>query len=125
MLYDHIHFFPLEQDYRNGYVHSDGSSGPGGDGCGARRAGTAQEHSSPRIVNTGGNSDPRKSIEGDSPALAHVDWLAFTIVPPEQDDPLRWLFQHLAHLFSVPCMTSRGKGAFGYAQSYDLDGLGT
>lgn len=124
MLYDDIYSFPLEQDYRNGYVLQDGSPGVGGDGCGARRAGTAQEDISPRVVTTGGNPDPRQYTEGDSTALAHVDWLAFTIVPPEQDDPLRWLFQQLAHLFSVPCMTSRGKGAFGYAQSYDLDGLG-
>lgn len=55
--------------------------------------------------------------------LAHVDWLAFTITPPE-GDPVPWLLPHLAALFGVPSCDSRGKGAFGYAQSYDLGGLG-
>lgn len=55
--------------------------------------------------------------------LAHVDWLAFTITPPE-GDPIPWLLPHLRALFGVTSVTSRGKGAFGYQQSFDLEGSG-
>ncbi|TCS71478.1 replication initiation factor [Sulfuritortus calidifontis] len=78
---------------------------------------------SPRIVTTGGNSFPSENPSGALPRLAHVDWLAFTIAPPEVD-PIRWLLPHLAALFGVSSLTSRGKGAFGYSQSYDLGGHG-
>lgn len=90
----------------------------------AVRGGTGQGGSpAPRVVTTGGNPFPSETHEGASSALAHVDWLAFTIAPPE-GDPLRWLFPQLADLFGIPSMTSRGKGAFGYAQSFDLGGHG-
>lgn len=55
--------------------------------------------------------------------LAHVDWLAFTITPPE-GNPIPWLLPHLRALFGVSSVTSRGKGAFGYQQSFDLEGHG-
>jgi len=53
-----------------------------------------------------------------------VDWLAFTIKPPTEDDPLGWLFPHLVALFGIPNLTPRGKGGYGYKQSYDMGGLG-
>jgi len=114
--------FPPEQHFPTG--EHQGVSAPVPMHAG-ERAGAAGVHGhgpAPRIVTTGGNPFP-PLMAGPLPALAHVDWLAFTLVPPE-GDPLSWLFPQLAKLFGIPFMESRQKGAFGYSRSFDLGGLG-
>lgn len=77
----------------------------------------------PRIVTTGGNFSLLETPHNFSGALAHIDWFAFTIKPPEGCD-LSWLFDCLRVLFLIPKMTSTGKGWFGYAERFDLGGYG-
>jgi phage replication initiation protein len=93
-----------------------------GSGACARHA--AAPSAAPRIVTTGGNSFPPETPETALSSLSHVDWLAFTIKPPIEDDPLGWLFPNLVALFGIPNLTPRKKGGYGYKQSYDMGGLG-
>lgn len=61
------------------------------------RCGAQQQD--PRSVTTGGKIISHE----DQHNLAHIDWLAFTIKPPE-DSALPWLWPYLRSLFSIPCM---------------------
>lgn len=69
----------------------------------------------PRIVTTGGNSFPPEILQKPSAVLAHIDWFAFTITPPDGHD-LTWLFPELVKLFGITEATPTGKGWFGYAE---------
>lgn len=83
----------------------------------------ASSATSPRLVTTGGNFSSSEIPEKPSGALAHIDWFAFTIIPPEGCG-LPWLFDWLRVLFLIPEMVSTGKGWFGYAERFDLGGYG-
>lgn len=74
----------------------------------------------PRPVTTGGNSFP---LEPPQIQLAHIDWFAFSVTPPDGLD-LSWLCRELAVLLSIPVFTPTGKGWFGYAHRIDLGGFG-
>lgn len=78
---------------------------------------------SPRIVITGGNPFPPETLQQPSAALAHIDWFAFTIKPPD-DGGLSWLFSELISLFDIREATPTGNGWFGYAVRHDLGGYG-
>lgn len=77
---------------------------------------------SPRVVTTGGKISP---LENQSGALAHIDWLAFTITPPEGFG-LDWLWPSLRDLFGIPSMQQVDRvGKWnGYTTVYDLGGHG-
>lgn len=77
----------------------------------------------PRIVTTGGNSFPPEPHQKPSAALAHIDWFAFTVIPPDGCG-LSWLFPELVRLFDIREATPTGKGWFGYAERHDLGGYG-
>lgn len=82
---------------------------------------TTREESclSPRTVIRGETAPP-------SDALAHVDWLSFTVVPPDQSSPLLWLIRVLQEVFAIPpdCWDFTDRGWQGYESRADLDGLG-
>lgn len=78
---------------------------------------------SPRPVTTGGNFSSPEALKKLLSALAHIDWFAFTIFPPE-GCALPWVFAELVALFQIPEMTSTGKGWFGYTDRFDLGGYG-
>lgn len=90
---------------------------------GARSAHTAAQLAAPRIVTTGGNFFPPETLQKPSAALAHIDWFAFTIKPPDGCG-LTWLFPGLVKLFGITEATPTGKGWFGYAERHDLGGYG-
>lgn len=87
----------------------------------AQARGAAALSAAPRIVTTGGNSLPSPPAE--KPALAHIDWFAFTI-KPHDGCGLSWLFSELVNLFGIREATPTGKGWFGYAERHDLGGSG-
>lgn len=92
---------------------------------GARqRVGDCVEGASPRSVTTGGNLFPPVAPEKPSSEVAHIDWFAFTVLPPDGVDGVQWLFFELVRLVGIPAMTDRGKGWFGYAKLFDLEGYG-
>lgn len=78
---------------------------------------------SPRLVITGGNPFPPDTLQQPSAALAHIDWFAFTIKPPDNGG-LSWLFHELVSLLDIREATPTGKGWFGYAVRHDLGGYG-
>jgi DNA relaxase NicK len=88
-----------------------------------RSRGTGTQSAAPRIVTTGGNSFPPEILQRPSAALAHIDWFAFTIKPPDGCG-LAWLFPQLVELFCILEATPTGKGWFGYAERHDLGGCG-
>ena len=77
---------------------------------------------SPRVVTTGGKISPQ---ENQSCALAHIDWLAFTITPPDGCG-LDWLWPYLRDLFAIPAMEQVDRvGKWnGYTNVFDLGGHG-
>lgn len=106
---------------------------------------------SPRIVTTGGNNElkpitgpessstlervelvamgngrvyirplPDESVSED---VAHIDWLAFTVTPPEGQTPA-WLFKALLEFLPVRNFTPTGKGWNGYKERHTIIGLG-
>lgn len=86
------------------------------------QAHTCAHGAAPRIVTTGGKISPP---ENPSCALAHIDWLAFTITPPEGCG-LDWLWPSLRDLFAIPSMQQIDRvGKWnGYTTVFDLGGLG-
>lgn len=121
----------------------------------APRADGAQGSAYPRIVITGENlaetspiptgenliqtdrvqflSDGRHSkivlhpipLESVSPQIAHIDWFAFTLTPP-QGEGVMWLIPQLAELFGVGAAIPTGKGWNGYKLRHTLtNGDGT
>jgi hypothetical protein len=78
---------------------------------------------SPRTVTTGGNPFPPVIPQQPSAALAHIDWFAFTITPPDGRG-LPWLFPHLVALFGICEATPTGKGWNGYTERHDLGSYG-
>jgi phage replication initiation protein len=85
--------------------------------------GTGALSAAPRIVITGGNSFPSESLQEPSAALAHIDWFAFTVTPPDGGDLLD-LFPDLVKLFDLRDITSTGKGWSGYDERYNLGDAG-
>lgn len=76
---------------------------------------------SPRIVTTGG----KLLSPGNPQNLAHIDWLAFTLTPPEGCG-LSWLWPFLSRFFGIPSMQQverLGKWN-GYTTVFDLGGHG-
>ncbi len=58
-----------------------------------------------------------------SPKVAHVDWLAFTFTPSENEsDSIATLLSELAPLLGLECIpaTCKGRGWNGYTTRYDL-----
>jgi len=86
--------------------------------AGARHAATLS--AAPRTVTTGGNPFPPEIPQG---PLAHIDYFAFTVTPPEGKG-LDWLFPQLVELFHVREATPTGKGWMGYTTRHDLGGHG-
>lgn len=78
---------------------------------------------SPRLV-TRGETLPRINPVSDSPQVAHIDWLAFTITPPPEvaRAPIPWLLPLLFDVFGLPAFTAQttGKGWNGYTQRVNL-----
>jgi DNA relaxase NicK len=59
--------------------------------------------------------------EASDAGLAFIDWLSFTVMPP-QGQELAWLVPQLRELFAIPGLTQRAAGLHGYTKSYDIDG---
>jgi DNA relaxase NicK len=61
-------------------------------------------------------------LDSASPDVAHIDWLAFSFMPPDGTSSISELLSQLALLFGLPCIpaTSKGRGWNGYATRYDL-----
>lgn len=78
-------------------------------------------HGSPHVVIRGETSSRKNSSDAsqNAPQVAHIDWLAFTVVPPEeaQLDPIFWLLPQLREMFGLPDLVaqSTGKGWNGYS----------
>ena len=89
----------------------------------AQARGTCALSVAPHLVTTGGNSFPSEIIQERTAALAHIDWFAFTVLPPDGLD-VSWLFAELVTLFDIRQATAAGKGWFGYTERYDLGGYG-
>lgn len=119
-----------------------------------RPDGTQGQGARPRVVTTGGNCEScpycpetedetervttRPGRNGEAvavihpipndqanPEIAHIDWLAFTLTPPDSCE-LDWLWPHLQCLFAIPQMTEivrMGKWN-GYDTVFDLGGHG-
>lgn len=78
---------------------------------------------SPRIVTTGGNP-PIQGLDDHTPVTqAHIDWLAFTVTPPEGESPA-WLFRALLQFLPILNFTPTGKGWNGYKERHIIIGLG-
>ncbi|CAG0987234.1 hypothetical protein MTYP_02083 [Methylophilaceae bacterium] len=67
----------------------------------------------PRVVTTGGNYFPSKSIQSPSPQTAHIDWLGFTVTLSDTQH-LDWLVQALRRFIPRLVLTPTGKGWYGY-----------
>lgn len=89
-----------------------------GSGACARHA--AAQAAAPRTVTTGGNPFPPEPPQG---PLAHIDYFAFTVTPPDGKG-LDWLFPQLVELFHVREAKPTGKGWMGYTTRHDLGGHG-
>ena len=89
----------------------------------AHARGTGAQSAAPRLVITGGNSFPSEALQKPSVALAHIDWFAFTITPPDGCGLLD-LFPDLVKLFDIRDITSTGKGWLGYDERYNLGDAG-
>ena len=105
----------------------------------------------PRVVTTGGNNEhspiagpkspptfervelvsdgngriyirslPDESVLED---VAHIDWLAFTVTPPEGQTPA-WLFQALQQFLPIQNFHPTGKGWNGYKERHTIIGAG-
>ncbi len=82
---------------------------------------------SPHLVKRG-ETIPRINPAFESPKkdaqAAHIDWLAFTLTPPLEDDqaPIPWLLLQLFKVFGLPAFTaqSTGKGWNGYTTRVNL-----
>jgi len=81
------------------------------------------QSAAPRLVITGGNPFPPEPIQNPSPALALIDWFAFTVTPPDGRGLLD-LFPDLVKLFVIRDITSTGKGWLGYDERYNLGDAG-
>lgn len=80
------------------------------------------EAAPPRLVTTGGNSSPSEALKKPLSALAHVDWLAFTISPPN-NCRLDWLFPQLVAVFGIAEMKQKpGRKFNGYQNTFELIG---
>ena len=55
--------------------------------------------------------------------VAHIDWLAFTVTPPEGQTPA-WLFKALLKFLPILNFTPTGKGWNGYKERHTIIGLG-
>lgn len=55
--------------------------------------------------------------------VAHIDWLALTVTPPEGESPL-WLIQALLQFLPIKSFTPTGKGWNGYKQRHTITGMG-
>lgn len=98
----------------------------GASGQPALAGGPAESQSqSPRLVTTGGNSLSPEVPDNSSGSnsLAYIDWLAFTITPPEGFG-LPWLVGELVVLFRISETAPCGKGWYGYTHRWDLGGYG-
>jgi phage replication initiation protein len=85
--------------------------------------GAAAQSAAPRIVTTGGNP-PTQGIDECTPVTqAHIDWLAFTVTPPEGESPA-WLFKALLQFLPILNFTPTGKGWNGYTERHVITGLG-
>jgi len=131
------------QDNQDGQQH-------GADEARACARGAAALPASPRIVTTGGNMEPnpitspesssnieqvelvdngkgRVSIrtlpnENVSNHAAHVDWLAFTVTPPDGEFAL-WLIEALKTFLPLKAILATGKGWNGYRERHTLVSL--
>ena len=61
--------------------------------------------------------------ESVSENVAHIDWLAFTVTPPEGQTPA-WLFKALLQFLPILNFTATGKGWNGYKERHTIIGLG-
>lgn len=62
-------------------------------------------------------------LDSASPTVAHIDWLSFTIRPPEGCE-LGWLLRELRAWLGDFDLEERGRGAFGYERSHDIGAFG-
>lgn len=120
-------------------------------GAGACERAATSPASAPRIVTTGGNTEPESITGPESPStlervelvamgngrvyvrplpdesvsadVAHIDWLAFTVTPPEGQTPA-WLFQALLEFLPIRNFTPTGKGWNGYKERHTIVGFG-
>ena len=93
-----------------GAVDAEGRGGPWG-----------EQRQAPRSVTTGGKNLSRE----DQGSLAHIDWLSFTLTPPEEDGAA-WFWPYLNQLFGITHMERierLGKWN-GYDTVFDLGGHG-
>lgn len=78
-----------------------------------------------------GANEPRRVTRGEtistaSSSLAHIDWIAFTVRPPQSVEPLPWMANSLESLFGVPVEAWRpSKGGWQcYKHRIDLGDFG-
>ena len=125
-MFDSSSFVPELPSACNGHPTQITQQGHAADSASVQRAqarGTSAQSAAPRLVITGGNPFPPETPQQPSAALAHIDWFAFTIKPPD-DGGLSWLFPELVNLFDIREATPTGKGWCGYAVRHDLGGYG-
>ncbi|MES2491110.1 MAG: replication initiation factor domain-containing protein [Pseudomonadota bacterium] len=77
----------------------------------------------PRLVIRGETNDHHETA---NPNIALIDWLAFSVLPPESVDSLPWIAKSLEILFGIPPeqWNSTDKGWQGYARRVDLGDYG-
>lgn len=73
----------------------------------------------PRIVTTGGNSFPSENPQNPVGAIAHIDWFAFTVTPPDEQG-LQWLADSLRQFLPDLALTPTGKGWNGYKHRHTI-----
>ena len=94
----------------------------------AKRGRTAGAQSSHIVIRD--ETSPHNNIDfehaSELPQTAHIDWLAFTLPPPQgsSQDPIPWLLSQLFLLFNLPSALSptTGKGWNGYTHRINLGG---
>lgn len=113
-------FFPI---FKSDFATRERGAVAGASEARACSGGAFSRSTPPRLVTTGENFFPSENLEKPLPTLAHIDWFAFTITPPD-DCGLSWMFGQLAGLFLISAMADTGKGWFGYKHRFDLGGFG-
>lgn len=68
--------------------------------------------------------NPAFESSNSAPQVAHIDWLAFTLMPPfgGKANPILWLLPQLFEMFGLPAFSaqSTGKGWNGYTHRVNL-----
>lgn len=91
--------------------------------AGAQARGAGALAVSPRIVTTGGNLSTQGIDEPTQVTQAHIDWCAFTVTPPDGENPT-WLFRTLLQFLPILNFTPTGRGWNGYKERLTITGLG-